>query len=195
MPGLRLSEPHHENISEARYVGLSHMWGLFPIPSTLTENIESFRTAIPEALLPPNFRDAVICTRALGIRYLWVDALCIIQDSKEDWEGEAARMEDVFSGAYCILAASRAPDSEAGFLRPRPDRRYATFKSGLNDSYYVCESIDDFQRDIIQGDLNSRAWVLQERALARRTIYFAEKQTYFECGEGIRCETLSKMHK
>lgn len=104
-------------------------------------------------------------------------------------------MEDVFSGAYCMLAASRATSSQTGFLGQRPQRRYATFEAGLNNFYHVCESIDDFQGDIIQGALNRRGWMLQERALARRTIYFAEKQTYFECGEGIRCETLSKMHK
>jgi hypothetical protein len=61
--------------------------------------------------------------------------------------------------------------------------------------FYVCEAIDDFQHDVIDGRLNKRGWVLQERALARRTIYFTENQTYWECGEGVRCETLAKMRK
>jgi hypothetical protein len=57
----------------------------------------------------------------------------------------------------------------------------------------VCEMIDDFNGDVVQGAMNKRGWVLQERALARRTIYFTESQTYFECGNGIRCETLGKL--
>jgi hypothetical protein len=60
---------------------------------------------------------------------------------------------------------------------------------------YVCDAIDDFNRDVENGQLNRRGWVLQERALARRTIYFADRQTYWECGQGVRCETLTKMNK
>ncbi|GKT64292.1 TOL-like protein [Colletotrichum tofieldiae] len=61
--------------------------------------------------------------------------------------------------------------------------------------FHVCEVIDNFDLDVEQGELNKRAWVLQERALSRRTIHFAHNQTYWECGEGIRCETFTKTEK
>ena len=61
--------------------------------------------------------------------------------------------------------------------------------------FCVCEAIDDFYRDVDQGELNQRGWVLQERALSRRTIYFTETQSYWECGGGVRCETMTKMKK
>jgi len=60
---------------------------------------------------------------------------------------------------------------------------------------YICTSIDDFPGDVEEGLLNKRAWVLQERALLRRTIYFTKRQTYWECGGGVRCETLTYMRK
>ncbi len=69
---------------------------------------------------------------------------------------------------------------------------------GLQDSdaaYFVCETIDDFFRDVEQSELNQRGWVLQERALSRRTIYFTERQSYWECGGGVRCETMTRMKK
>jgi hypothetical protein len=62
-------------------------------------------------------------------------------------------------------------------------------------TYYVCEAIDDFHCDVDQSELNKRGWVLQERALSRRTVYFTEKQSYWECGGGVRCETMTKMKK
>jgi hypothetical protein len=60
---------------------------------------------------------------------------------------------------------------------------------------HVCEEIDKFQEDIIEGHLNKRGWVLQERVLARQTIYFANRQAYWQCGDGIRCESPTKMRK
>ncbi|KAJ9138333.1 Serine/threonine-protein kinase par-4 [Pleurostoma richardsiae] len=59
--------------------------------------------------------------------------------------------------------------------------------------FYICENIDDFNLHVLNGRLNKRGWVLQQHALARRTIFFTEHQTYFECGDGVRCETLTKM--
>jgi hypothetical protein len=137
----------------------------------------------------------VDCTRAIGIRYLWIDSICIIQGKDGDFNDEAKNMEKVFSGAYCVLAASRATNQHDGFLGRRTSRRYITFRRPKEQPYYVCEPIDHFNRDVIEGTLNQRGWVLQERALARRTIYFADSQTYFECGNGIRCETLASMHR
>lgn len=59
----------------------------------------------------------------------------------------------------------------------------------------MCENVDDFDAHALRGYLNSRKWVLQEHALARRTIFFTEHQTYWECGAGVRCETGTKMRK
>lgn len=124
--------------------------------------------------------------------YLWIDALCIIQGEGGDWAEEAERMHATFSAAYCVLAASRCTGTSDNFLKERLRPPPVTFHDqGLEFS----EDIDDFQLDVIEGSLNRRGWVLQERALARRTIYFAEKQIYWECGQGVRCETLTKMTK
>ncbi|KAK1621820.1 hypothetical protein BDP81DRAFT_511094 [Colletotrichum phormii] len=130
-------------------------------------------------------RDAVIITRKLGVKYLWLDSLCILQsngqehdaDSKEDWERESKLMEEIFGSAYLTIAASCANHRFEGFLNPRTPRQFI---------------IDNFEADVEHGELNQRGWVLQERALSRRTLHFTSTQTYWECGEGIRCETFTK---
>ncbi len=60
---------------------------------------------------------------------------------------------------------------------------------------YISENIGDFNGHVLEGKLISRGWVLQEDALGRRTVYFTGQQTYFECGEGVRCETMTTMRK
>jgi len=111
-------------------------------------------------------------------------------------------METVFSSAYCVLAASSASNQRDGFLktnlaqgteRARRDRAVVTIQPKDKPALYVCEMVDDFDGHVLKGGLNQRAWVLQERALARRTVYFAEPQTYWECGMGVRCETMTRM--
>ncbi|KAK1621937.1 heterokaryon incompatibility protein-domain-containing protein [Colletotrichum phormii] len=178
-----------------KYLALSHRWGA---PDqhrkfcTLKENLGSFKEEIKITELPQTFQDAIKVTRSLGIEYLWIGSLCIVQDDPRDWERESRLMEQVYSSAYATLAASCASGTEDGFLRSRPDRYCVTLESD-RCSYYVCASIDEFGRDVEQGELNKRAWILQERALSRRTIYFSENQTYWECGRGVRCETMTKM--
>lgn len=105
-------------------------------------------------------------------------------------------MESVFSGAYCVLAASRATGQYDGFLKDlNQPRRYITVRRENEQPFYVCEWIDDFSKHVLGGPLNQRGWVLQERALARRTIFFTGEQTYFECGKGIRCQSLTKIRQ
>lgn len=89
------------------------------------------------------------------------------------------RMEDVFSQAYCVLAASCAAGQHDGFLKPRQERKYLTLQQGSRAPIYVCEFMDDFQQHVLGSPSNKRGWVLQERALARRTIYFTDRQTYW----------------
>lgn len=164
--------------------------------TTATNITERLSTGIIADELPNTFKHAVQVTQALGLRYLWIDSLCIIQGDDGDFANEAKHMETVFSSAYCVIAASRATGTSSGFLGDRPARKSVRFEGkSSGHPFYVCEAVDDFQNDVIDGQLNKRGWVLQERALARRTIYFTENQTYWECGEGVRCETLTKMTK
>ncbi|KAK1977645.1 heterokaryon incompatibility protein-domain-containing protein [Colletotrichum cereale] len=202
-PVLRLVETAGGIPGDTRYIALSHRWGDSkkhrPFCTRLKDNnghdIESFKRSIPFQDVPQTFKDAFEATRRLGIRYLWIDSVCIVQGEGGDFSSEAKRMEDVFSSAYCVLAASRASNQRDGFLRnrEREQRRFITIPQKHSTSIYVCEMMDDFGRHVLDGDLNRRGWVLQERALAQRTIYFTDAQTYFECGQGVRCETLAKM--
>lgn len=182
-----------------RYVVLSHRWGEEGRKphsfKTLTSNLQSFEGRIDFSELPQTFQDAVIVTRELGVRLLWIDSLCIIQDSERDWVAESAKMDKVFNSAYCTIAASRAGSTTEGFLGMREERTTVEITKPGSVSFYVSEMIDNFRGDIEEGKLNQRGWVLQERALSRRTIYFSERQIYWECRVGVRCETLGRIFK
>ncbi|KAK4229591.1 Serine/threonine-protein kinase par-4 [Podospora fimiseda] len=188
-----LREVGPEDVQE--YVALSHPWGTGPHFVTHTGNLEQHKKGISFGGLPATFRDAIIVTRALDKQYLWIDSICIIQGIGGDFHTQAGKMETVFSSAYCVLAASRAKNQQDGFLGPRIQREYVAMeaKSQGKGTFYICENIDDFEAHVLNGHLHKRGWVLQEHALARRTIFFTERQTYFECGDGVRCETLAKM--
>ena len=179
-----------------KYLALSHPWGKKPpYFCTFRKDVENYKKEIYIAKLTETFKDAVKTTRKLGIQYLWIDSICIIQGDDGDFEQEAERMENVFSSAYCVLAASSAEGQSDGFLNKTESREFVTFKREGQPPFYVCRFIDDFNQHVLEGPLNKRGWVMQERVLAHRTIYFTNKQTYWECGEGVRCETLTKMEK
>ncbi|KAH7393716.1 heterokaryon incompatibility protein-domain-containing protein [Cadophora sp. MPI-SDFR-AT-0126] len=195
-----------ENIGQgARYIALSHCWGDLwrHLPeekrdkwSTTPKGVQRKMEGFLVKELPQTFQDAIIVTRELGLRYLWIDSLCIIQGKDGDFKTEAKKMEAVFKNAYCTIAATSAEDSTKGFLnRPlkEEDSQYVIVPNSSHGKVYICTSINDFPGDVEEGPLNMRAWVLQERALSRRTIHFTKRQTYWECGGGARCETLTHM--
>lgn len=187
---IRLCE--QEEGKDTRYIALSHRWGRNMF-KTLLENINDRKMFIQHECLPRNFQHAIAVTRALNIRYLWIDSICIIQDDPNDWKRESALMEEVFSSAYCTIAATNAPYD--GLLNDRTNRTCVRLKNPTYNPIFICEYIDDFDGDVQKAELNKRGWVFQERVLSRRTIYFTKHQVYWECGESIRCETLTKMQK
>lgn len=196
------------------YVALSHCWGKpgdggkQPV-CTYRCNVDKWCAGVDLHELPKTFQDAIVVTRNLGIRFLWIDSICIIQShdgcsqcethlGETDWAEESKKMEQYFSSSYCAIAATSAGNSHEGFLRTRStrlDNICVRVNSGRSSpgNVYVCEAIDDFAHDVEQGALNQRGWVLQERALSRRTIHFTATQTYWECGVGIRCESLATL--
>ena len=196
---VKLQEMRSEDTGD--WIALSYRWGHCPPFFTTRKNLISHIMGMNLLALPRTFQDAIKVTRALGQKYLWIDSICIIQGDYGDFNHECKRMEDVYSGAYCVLAASCATDQRSGFLLPRVERDFVTLSStkgdqGVEDGkIYVCSTIEDFRDHVLQGALHKRGWVLQEHALARRTIFFTEHQMYWECGHGVRCESMVKMRK
>ncbi|KAF2180167.1 HET-domain-containing protein [Zopfia rhizophila CBS 207.26] len=191
---LKLQERANEKELED-YIVLSHCWG-----TPTDEEKERFCTTsknyddrVNEGFsyddLPKTFQDAVRVTQELKKEYLWIDSLCIIQGDENDWENEAGLMEKVFASAYCTIAASSAPNWGVGFLKQNQSSQYIQIQDISGKQVNVC----DFNKDVDEGPLNKRAWVLQERVLSCRTIHFSAEQTYWECGEGVRCENLTRL--
>lgn len=192
-PYIRLYETQPKDTME--YLALSHPWGRPPHFCTYTTNVDEHKQQIDFDSLPLTFQHAVTVTRSLCVRYIWIDSICIIQGRDGDFIDEAKHMGDVFNQAYCVLAGTSAKGQHDGFLKHRKQRRSILVEQNGHAPIYICRFMDDFGRDVLDSNLNRRGWVLQERVLARRTIYFASQQMYWECGQGVRCESLTKMKK
>jgi len=97
-----------------KYVTLSHCWGASHPITTTSATYQSRISGILLSDLPKTFQEAILITRRLQVRYLWIDSLCIIQDDRLDWEREAARMADVYANSYLTIAAASSTDALNG---------------------------------------------------------------------------------
>lgn len=170
------------------HVALSHCWGKGNQLCTTSATIQAHREGILIDILPKTFKDAVRFVRALGLRYLWIDSLCIVQDDLEDWRREAGRMADVYRNAHFVLAASRSRSDQEGFLDSRVAPKMATLPTNSSESSEFLLTIrspmtTDNGRPFDREPLNERAWCLQERWLARRILYHCSEQMFWECAE------------
>ena len=104
------------NNQPGEWIALSHCWGSRNPPQTLLANLEDRCQKIAEKDMPRLFLDAIEITRRLGCAYLWIDSLCIIQDSTEDWRIESAKMGDIYSRAHLTIAAEASVDCTAGIF-------------------------------------------------------------------------------
>jgi hypothetical protein len=176
------------------YCTLSHCWGRGQFLNLTTETIDELERGIPVSSLSRTFQDAIVVTKELGVRYLWIDALCIIQDSSEDWENEAARMSEIYAKSYCNIAATDATDGQGCF----GDRLVRMVEPCLIDSStfmkepcgdYVVAYDDFWSINLRNAPLHQRGWVLQERLLSPRTIHFGSEQIFWECQYHTACES------
>ena len=178
----------------AKYLALSHCWGKSVILSLKTSNIEAFEEEIPFSSLPRTFQHATVAARSLGYRYLWIDSLCILQDSSEDWQYESSFMGDVYSQCDCVIAATGSKDGSGGLFRIREPKFIEPFilraKWSFYEEDYTCVNADVWTRGVAEAPLNQRGWVVQERMLAPRTLHFGDHQIFWECRQLEACETM-----
>ncbi|KAH8885610.1 HET-domain-containing protein [Thozetella sp. PMI_491] len=181
------------------YLTLSHCWGKkeFLVMDQGTKH--NFETGVPIATLAPNFQDAIHATRRLGYRYIWIDSLCIIQGSAEDWAREAPLMNLVYKNSALTLAATASSDAYGGFFRDRDPDFVTPFRMSIRigtdekSETRMCFALSDrmWAAGVRNAPLHQRAWVVQERLLSPRTLHFGESQLFWECREQEACEVLA----
>ncbi|KAH6889410.1 heterokaryon incompatibility protein-domain-containing protein [Thelonectria olida] len=175
------------------YATMSHCWGSSVPLRLLSSNMVDLQAEIPVTRLSQSFRDALQVVRWLGLSYIWIDSLCIIQDSAQDWEKESASMAQVYSNSYCNIAAAHAADGTYGCFTERDTRLVKPLKLDLHwgpaaGSYYAIQWLY-WRQKVMETPLNTRAWVCQERYLAPRNLFFGETQLFWQCCECAASET------
>lgn len=183
-----------------KYAALSYCWGSKADAATQlkteTATLQSRKSGIPIQSMPKIMRDAVATCRVLSIGYIWIDALCIIQDSDDDWARESAMMGSVYQGAFTTICALSSPSCHQGFLTRESNRLRVGFQSevdpGISGSYTIIDrGVCTFEGGILGSPLtqdlgssswDQRAWVFQEKELSKRLILFGHRMLHYRCG-------------
>jgi hypothetical protein len=174
-------EPKKHQIT---WVALSYCWGGNSPFVLRNERVEELTGGIELSKFPATLRDAIVITRQLGIQYLWIDALCIFQDSKKDWAKEAARMRDVYAGSAVTVVASVAPSTDYGIFHDRAVPKVNPCELPWGDSasnIFLRPRSQISPKDAYSSVLHTRGWTLQEGLLAPRTLTYSSDQLVWEC--------------
>lgn len=182
-----------------RYATLSYRWGEVNTFVTTSKNIDEYRRKVSPHVLPKTLQDAIHVTRELGIRFLWINGLCIVQDSALDWEQQSAMMSDIYRNSFITVSANIGEVAgtrcfvERNPLESRPCRLGVSRYSGtdLLDRLGPCPAVEDpLAKPVFaciiepfrsRGPLGNRAWVLQERLLSPRTLEFTRHGLRWQC--------------
>ncbi|KAF4466857.1 heterokaryon incompatibility [Fusarium albosuccineum] len=192
---VRLVTTSKELMNDKRYIAASHCWGLnMPASAkTLASSLEQHTKQVSLQALSRTFVNFIEISRNIGIRYVWIDSLCIIQDSHQDWVTEAAQMAAVYSNAYVTLSASSSAGGNGGCRVGDPLDAHFGPVDLIWDQ--VGESEDTKSRTIrvfskskgqavnvlMQDPLVKRGWTLQERELSPRVSHYSADTIRWEC--------------
>jgi len=171
-----------------RYICLSHRWGKSQPLRTTSATLKAWKENIPWDKVPKVFQDAVLVTRKLGIRYLWIDSLCIVQDDAKDWNEQAFRMCSIYQNAFLTIAATRALGCE-DTLFPLFEHTVDGLDQDGNPHQVAVRILDDHLMPTRSSDsLLTRGWFFQEQLLSRRMLHFGHDELFWECMESSTCE-------
>ncbi|KAF2500943.1 HET-domain-containing protein, partial [Lophium mytilinum] len=148
------------------YFTLSYCWGGKEFLKSDSKTLNRWKENIPWELVPKTFQDAVIITRRLGYRYLWIDSLCILQDSNDDWQIESSKMASIYEHGVLNIFAALAPNADYGCFH---DHRAEVQEEPPLPLY-------------------QRGWAFQERYLSPRALYYRHFEVYWRCRVATHCE-------
>ena len=161
------------NGAQASYAALSYCWGMNQDKALFKSRLVQYCNRIELSTLPKAIQEAVQTTRALGVRYLWIDAYCIMQDCTEDKAREISNMHRIYQYSFFTIAAAGAPDATVGFLdleaRFRAQELPLMLWNGRLATFFIQPSTRNI---LVSQPINRRAWTLQECLLARRLVFF-----------------------
>ncbi|CZR67815.1 uncharacterized protein PAC_17714 [Phialocephala subalpina] len=176
-----------------KYMALSYCWGPVDKTSkllTTTHDTIGLRSEkIVFSTMPQTFQDAVNVARKLGIQYLWIDSLCIIQDDAQDWQIESSKMAEIFSNAHLTIIAATGSSCNDGFLTQRSGPycmvplsiEGAASEGQLSLRFRPHWGRSDKMAEIVDGRWITRGWTFQEERLARRALIFGKNKLFFNC--------------
>jgi hypothetical protein len=172
-----------------------------PACRTTSKTIEANLKGIPWDALPATFQDAIDFTRRLGLQYIWIDSMCIIQDDAKDWDEQSSLMADIYQNAYVTLCATASSSDDGGlylstpqYWTPRtiPVRKRDGMEYEIHIRHQMAERhfspYLDPARKSKEFPLLTRAWTYQERLLSPRLVYFTAGEVMWECSKVSACE-------
>lgn len=173
-----------------QYICLSYRWGKGEFMKITNAIIDHYKRGIAFEELPRTFQDTVKITRMLGIRYLWIDALCIIQNEPDlaDWNRESVRMADVFQYSYIIISATRNNSPFDGLFKPLTPGQYGPVNVCVVRHPVDGPGATEFVAIGRGYPMLSRAWTYQERLLPPRVLHFNLHEATWECLESHACQ-------
>jgi hypothetical protein len=186
-----------------KYVTLSYCWGNSRTFTTTSRSLRLRSTRINFSTLPKTFQDAVQITRRLQVRYLWIDALCIVQDDRLDWQRESAKMGAVYSMSFLTIAADSGVDCNSGCFNAASSSQELAFENapfclttltvdGNESHLFLWDPSRGTRRptppEIDGSPLASRGWVCQERILSPRILHYTKSQLFWECRQVLLAE-------
>lgn len=162
---------------------------------TYKRTLDEHKIKLKRAKLPRTFKHFFEIAKWLDVRYVWIDSLCIIQDSSSDWQTECAAMGSIFSGAVCTIAAESAKDCQGGIWLENRIRMI----NGVTSPIYQDMSQEDNLRHYLsvcdqrfhKSPLQNRGWAVQEREVSHRVLHFTFAHIFWECREAkMHCPVL-----
>ena len=180
---------------EGKYIALSYVWGEPQAHSTTQDRLETYQGGIELSALPQTIRDAIRVTHSLGYRFLWIDSLCILQDSDEDKRNEIGNMRSIYSDASLVIIAASAKKVGDGFLQTRTSNVSEAndtplafqLPGGRIGSLHLSTNGKFSGYDPSMEPVNARGWCFQEHMLATRALVFASHTLQYHCRtNGVR---------